>query len=226
MMQQNHNTSITLIEFSGEPRIDSRAIADQLGVENKNTRELIEKYLPDFEEFGVCPFETAKPPQGSYGGRPEKFALLNEDQSYLLLTYAQNTEQARALKIRLVRSFGEYRRGKLQSALASPLSAALLSSINRHAWRLAQSNFDDYQAAMLGEARSTPGFQPEHWTPMRVQHDAAQQLAINSRYRQRDCAVLQLRMAGMSYREIGANMGISKTHAWRIATRQIGNNLR
>ncbi|MCP5197530.1 MAG: hypothetical protein H6974_12235 [Gammaproteobacteria bacterium] len=38
------------------------------------------------------------------------FALLNEDQSYLLLTYTQNTAQARELKKRLVRAFSEHRR--------------------------------------------------------------------------------------------------------------------
>ncbi|MFZ1492453.1 MAG: Rha family transcriptional regulator [Candidatus Competibacter denitrificans] len=101
---------LPLAVIDGEPRIDSRLIASQLGTEHKNTRELIEQYQADFEEFGVCPFETAKPPKGSNGGRPEKFALLNEDQSYLLLTYCQNTEQARDLKKRLVQAFSECRR--------------------------------------------------------------------------------------------------------------------
>lgn len=104
------STVLSLAVVDGEPRIDSRLIASQLGTEHKNTRELIEQYQADFEEFGVCPFETAKPPKGSNGGRPEKFALLNEDQSYLLLTYCQNTEQARDLKKRLVQAFSECRR--------------------------------------------------------------------------------------------------------------------
>ncbi len=114
------NSLISLVVVDQEPRVDSRLIAEQLGVEHKNTRELIEKYLPDFEEFGVCPFETAKPLQGSLGGRPEKFYLTNEDQSYLLLTYTQNTPQARDLKKRLVRSFGEHRR-----ALSNPHQPSL-----------------------------------------------------------------------------------------------------
>ena len=109
--------ALTLTTFNGEPRVDSRVIADQLGVEHKSARKLICQYLPDFEKFGVCRFEIAKPPKGSYGGRPEKFALLNEDQSYLLLTYTQNTQQVRELKIRLVRSFGEYRRGVAHPAM-------------------------------------------------------------------------------------------------------------
>ena len=104
------NDLISLVVVDQEPRVDSRLIADQLGVKHINTRELIEQYLSDFAEFGVCRFETEKPLQGSIGGRPEKFALLNEDQSYLLLTYTQNTPQARELKKRLVRAFGERRR--------------------------------------------------------------------------------------------------------------------
>lgn len=98
---------ISLVVVDQEPRVDSRLIASQLGVKNINTRELIEQYLADFEEFGLTRFETEKI-EGR--GRPEKFYLLNEDQSYLLLTYSQNTPQARDLKKRLVRSFGEHRR--------------------------------------------------------------------------------------------------------------------
>ncbi len=103
------NNLISLAVVDGEPRVDSRLVAKQLGVKHQNTRELIEQYLSDFEEFGIIRFETGKPPKGSSGGRPEKFYLLNEDQSYLLLTYSQNTEQARELKKRLVRAFGQQR---------------------------------------------------------------------------------------------------------------------
>jgi phage antirepressor YoqD-like protein len=122
--------SLPLAVIDGEPRIDSRLIANQLGVEHKNTRELIQQYQVDFEEFGVCPFETAKPTQGSLGGRPEKFALLNEDQAYLLLTYCQNTEQARTLKKRLVMSFAEHRK-----ALGQPAPSLDLATLSTHALR-------------------------------------------------------------------------------------------
>ena len=105
------NANIDLTVVDDEPRVDSRLIADQLGVEHESTRKIIEQYQADFDEFGVSRFEIAKPPKGSVGGRPEKFALLNEEQAYLLLTYSQNTAQARELKKRLVRAFSEYRKG-------------------------------------------------------------------------------------------------------------------
>ncbi|MCP5197322.1 MAG: Rha family transcriptional regulator [Gammaproteobacteria bacterium] len=84
---------IPLIQVDHEPRVDSRLIAEQLGVEHKATRQLIQQYQTDFEEFGLLPFEMeAVKEDGARGTKHEKFALLNEDQSYLLLTYAQNTE--------------------------------------------------------------------------------------------------------------------------------------
>ena len=101
---------LPLTFVNDEPRMDSRIIASELGVEHKNTRELLEQYQSDFEEFGVVRFETAKPPKGSVGGRPEKFYYLNEDQVCLLLTYSQNTAQARALKKNLIRAFTAERR--------------------------------------------------------------------------------------------------------------------
>lgn len=162
---QNHTTSIALTLLDGEPRVDSRVIADQLGVNHQNARELLQDYQADFEQLGVFRFETGKPSPGSVGGRPEKFALLNEDQSYLLLAYAKNTPQARALKIQLVLAFGAYRRGAAQPAFARPLSAAIHSSINRQAWRMAQAAYSQYRAAMLEAAQLDPAFSAELWTP-------------------------------------------------------------
>ncbi len=98
---------ISLAVVDGEPRVDSRLIADQLGVAHINTRELIEQYPADFEEFGITRFQTEL---SGKVGQPQKFYLLNEDQAYLLLTYTKNTPQARELKKRLVRSFAEHRR--------------------------------------------------------------------------------------------------------------------
>lgn len=103
---------IALVVVDQEPRIDSRVIATQLGVDHKATYQLISRYQDDLEEFGKLPFEMEA---SGRTRQPAKFALLNEDQSYLLLTYSQNTPQARELKKRLVRAFGEQRR-----ALANP----------------------------------------------------------------------------------------------------------
>lgn len=113
--------ALTLTPVDGEPRVDSRLIAGQLGIEHESACKILKQYQTDFEQLGVFRFEIGKPPKGSFGGRPEKYALLNEDQAYLLLTYSQNTPQARALKIRLVRAFGDYRRGTVPPAIEHPL---------------------------------------------------------------------------------------------------------
>lgn len=112
---------ISLVVVDQEPRVDSRLIAEQLGVQHQNFRELIQNYQPDFEEFGILRFQTG---EIKGRGQPEKYVLLNEDQSYLGLTYTQNTPQARDLKKRLVRSFGEHRRA-LTNPPVDPLAAQL-----------------------------------------------------------------------------------------------------
>lgn len=117
---------ISLAIVDDEPRVDSRLIASQLGVLHKNTRELIQQYQTDFEEFGKVPFKTEA---SGKTNQQQKFALLNEDQSYLLLTYAQNTPQARELKKKLVRLFGEHRRAVLPPYRPSRTRKALPSGL-------------------------------------------------------------------------------------------------
>lgn len=101
--------ALSLAVIDGEPRVDSRLVANELGVAHKNARELIEQYRCDFEELGVWRFETAKPSKDTLGGRPEKFYLLNEDQTYFLMTLVRNTPEAVQLKKRLVKAFAQFR---------------------------------------------------------------------------------------------------------------------
>lgn len=107
---------ITLCPVKKEARVDSRVLAEHLGIQHKNALELIEKHKSGFEEFGVVAFQTRKPPKGSAGGRPETFALLNEDQAYLLLTFSRNTPRVVRLKVELVKAFGRFRREKQTEA--------------------------------------------------------------------------------------------------------------
>lgn len=99
---------ITLIEKRGEARADSRLIAQALGNQHKATAQLIERYADQLKGFGVLPFEMEKP-TGTTGGRPERYYLLNEDQSFFLLTLSRNTPRVVALKANLVTAFKEAR---------------------------------------------------------------------------------------------------------------------
>lgn len=96
---------------SDEPRVDSRELAKRLGTQHQNTYELLKDYKSDFEQLGLLRFQTG---EIDGKGRPEKYAMLNEDQSYLLLTYSRNTAKVRGLKIKLVKSFSEARRAAMQ----------------------------------------------------------------------------------------------------------------
>ena len=100
---------LALVTTKAEARIDSKRLARQLNTNHHNTLALIVKHKPDFEQFGKVLFQT-EPLPDSRTGQKEKFALLNEDQSFLLLTYSRNTARVRGLKVKLVKAFGEARR--------------------------------------------------------------------------------------------------------------------
>lgn len=102
---------IQLVHVENEVRVDSRIIAKRLGIENRSSFRIISNYMKDFEEFGLIAFEIeAVSKQGARGKKYIKYALLNEDQCYLLLTYSKNTPEARRLKVDLVKAFSNFRK--------------------------------------------------------------------------------------------------------------------
>lgn len=113
----NEKSPITLTQYNGEPRVDSRLLAEQLDNKHKNSMALIERYLAKFEEFGVAPFQTDKSLAGAAGGRPERFALLNEDQAFFLLALSRNSDRVVGLKAELIMAFREARYGYARLAL-------------------------------------------------------------------------------------------------------------
>lgn len=113
----NDKLPITLTQYNGEPRVDSRLLAEQLENKHKNSMALIDRYLAKFQEFGVVPFQTEKPLAGTAGGRPERFALLNEDQAFFLLSLSRNSDRVVGLKADLIMAFREARYGYARQAL-------------------------------------------------------------------------------------------------------------
>lgn len=107
---------IDLYPVKNEPRVDSRVLAEHLQNQHEAVIKLIDAYKEDFESVGVIRFEIGKPQKGTKGGRPERYALLNEDQSYLLLSFSRNTAHVRKLKVELVKAFGRFRREKQTEA--------------------------------------------------------------------------------------------------------------
>ena len=131
----NEKSPITLTQYSGEARVDSRLLAEQLDNKHKNSMALIERYLAKFEEFGVVPFQTEKPLAGTAGGRPERFALLNEDQAFFLLSLSRNTNRVVELKANLIMAFREARYGHACQTLEARKKEASSSGRRLAHWR-------------------------------------------------------------------------------------------
>ncbi|MQU52157.1 Rha family transcriptional regulator [Pseudomonas sp. FSL R10-1339] len=135
---------LTLIR--DEPRVDSRVLAEQLGVKPKNTLGLIERYLSKFERFGVVPFQTEKPGAGTVGGRPERFVLLNEDQCYFLLSLSRNSDVVVELKADLITAFCEARYGHAYQTLEAARKEASQSGRRLARWRYQKPRMQQHVA--------------------------------------------------------------------------------
>ena len=101
-------TEITIIQSGGELRADSRSFVSKMDIRHRQLIENIRKYQDKFEELGVVAFQTEQP-TSQEGGRPEVYALLNEDQAYFLLTLSRNSDAVVAAKLALVKAFRQAR---------------------------------------------------------------------------------------------------------------------
>lgn len=101
---------IHLVPANDGPRVDSREIAEHLGVDHRSAFRLIDRYFDKFGRFGQVRFEIALGYREQGGGKAQSFALLNEDQCYFLLALSRNTAKVVDLKADLVAAFGEARR--------------------------------------------------------------------------------------------------------------------
>ena len=61
-------------------------------LQHESVFKLVKESAQDFSQLGFLRFQIGEIDDR---GRPERFALLNEDQCYLLLTYCRNTERTR-----------------------------------------------------------------------------------------------------------------------------------
>lgn len=94
-------TYITVQTVNSQLVVDSRLIAQELGITHKALKETARNYKEDLEELGTFAVTTAE----SNFGRPETFYYLNEDQATYLMTLSNNTPQVRAAKLQLVKAF-------------------------------------------------------------------------------------------------------------------------
>lgn len=102
--------SLLLLVVKDIPLVDSRILAEQLGVKHRSAFALIQRYAPKFQTIDQLRFKNAVG-ERIQGGNAERFALLTEDQALFLLTLSRNSERVVHLKMRLVQAFRRARDG-------------------------------------------------------------------------------------------------------------------
>ncbi len=97
--------NINIVEDAeGELRVSSLIMAQQTERDHEPVLRLIRDNIIDFEAFGRVSFENG--PFATAGGIQRKsYALLNEQQATLLITYMRNNDVVRAFKVALIKEF-------------------------------------------------------------------------------------------------------------------------
>jgi phage regulator Rha-like protein len=103
-------SKLNVIDHEGLLVVDSRLIAEELGIQHKNFLATLDKYIEEIEEdWGQVAFETETVTNSVGASNSAKYALLTEQQATLLMTYSRNTEQVRRCKRQLVKAFTKAR---------------------------------------------------------------------------------------------------------------------
>ncbi|MBE4575502.1 hypothetical protein BOO36_17000 [Vibrio navarrensis] len=116
--------SLVFLDDCGMALTTSLIIADGVGKDHASVIKLIRNNILDLQEFGPVRFEIQQGralPQGGFAASTE-YAVLNEQQSTLLLTYMRNNIVVRKFKIGLVRSFFNLREQVAKPIVPTPLS--------------------------------------------------------------------------------------------------------
>jgi phage regulator Rha-like protein len=97
---------ISLNLIANEYRVDSRLLAPELNHRHRTILESLDKYKSQFESLGQLPFQT----ECGYQNSVVRYALLNEDQCYFLLTLMRNNNHIIKAKLNLVKAFRDARK--------------------------------------------------------------------------------------------------------------------
>ncbi|WP_412479914.1 Rha family transcriptional regulator [Azonexus sp. IMCC34839] len=89
----------------GEARASSEVIAYGLGQQHASVIKLVRKHQSSFEEFGSLRFEIRVKRADRRGGEPTEYAMLNEHQASLLISFMRNSPKVIEFKVALIREF-------------------------------------------------------------------------------------------------------------------------
>ena len=127
------NRQIRAFNIDGNPWFVAKDVAEALGYKDPTTA--IKSHCKGVRK--LCPLSTA--------GGTQEVRIINEPDTYRLVAGSTLPEAIRFEAwlfegvLPQIRKTGSYARLGSQPAFAHPLSAAIRSSINRQAWRMAQS---------------------------------------------------------------------------------------
>lgn len=111
---------LSIVQIKNELRTDSRLLAGFLDHRHRTILENIDRFPGELLELGRLPFETEKGRPLDHGGfaKATRYAMLNEDQCYFLLTLMRNNEKVVKAKLALVKSFRDARAQLAQRDIA------------------------------------------------------------------------------------------------------------
>jgi phage regulator Rha-like protein len=95
--------------IEGEPRISHCIIAGEIEVKEKLIRNTITKHIDQFEFFGKIVFEEEERFNSVGAINMKRIYFLNEQQSFLLLTFSRNSQLLTNFKVLLVDEFYKFR---------------------------------------------------------------------------------------------------------------------
>ncbi|WP_199192442.1 Rha family transcriptional regulator [Chlorogloea sp. CCALA 695] len=98
-------SNLTVTERNGILVVDSRLVAQELGIEHHTLLKTIDTYLARLEAKSPLRFEVDVVKRSQGGGSNTRYAWLDERQSTLLMTYSRNTQQVLDCKDALVDAF-------------------------------------------------------------------------------------------------------------------------
>jgi phage regulator Rha-like protein len=119
------HTTVAVEERDGILVVDSRIIAERLGVQHKNFLDTINTHKESIEAaFGRVAFET-RPFETAGGTQQVKVAFLTEEQATAIMTLSRNTPQVVELKMTLVKAFVEAKKARTpEQMLVQPQAVA------------------------------------------------------------------------------------------------------
>ena len=99
-------SDLIISNIDGQLLVDSRLIAERLGIQHETVVKHLKKYATQFQAMGNLRFEIGASAPNSNGARHQvSFALLNEPQSTFLMTLSKNTDLVVQCKLDLVIAF-------------------------------------------------------------------------------------------------------------------------